>query len=366
MSLEQALAYLNANIKDCAVRPLSAFPNMRVEPISSRSLIINSIIGRGGWPRGHMVELFGGEGVGKTTICCHAIAEAQSRGLLAGMIDAEHRFDLSYATSLGVDPSQLLFYQPPSGVAGMEAASLMLRSNQLGLLIIDSIDAVRPLAEEEADFGKANVGRHAALINQVCRDFTPIKGECCIIFTNQLRENPGKMFGNPEYTPGGRAMKFYASVRLELRKGETQLNDDELAVSNIVKVKAVKNSVAPPFKTGEIKLVYGKGVDMVHDTLEAALLAGLIIRKGSYYKLIVDGKETNIGQGEDATFRWLKENGRLDKLRSFIIKSEWYQSSTGKVESSKSAAKAKERIVSPASEEGESSDADDSLSSLSI
>jgi recombination protein RecA len=363
MSLEKALAYINSNIKDCAVRPLSKFPNMRVQAIDSRSLILNSVIGRGGWPRGHMVEIYGGEGVGKTTICYHAIAEAQSKGITAAMIDAEHRVDVEYAKSLGVNPDELLFYQPESGEKGMEAADAILRSNEVGLLIIDSIDAIRPKAEEEGDFGNANVGRHAKLINEVCRDFTPIKGECCIIFTNQIRENPGKMFGNPEYTPGGRAMKFYASIRLELRKGETQTDDDEQAVSNIVKLKCVKNSIAPPFKRAEITLVYGKGIDIITDTFEAALLSGVLTKRGSNYQLHHHGKETSIGKGKAFVHTWLAENGRAEKLRAIIKQSDWFKRTTGEITTPEPA---KQREDDEVPSDGEEDEEGESMGGLSV
>lgn len=334
MSLEKALAYLNKNIKDCSIRPLSKYPNIKVSTISSQSLVLNQLLGRGGWPKGHIIEIHGAENTGKTTLCYHAIAEAQSSNIVCAMVDAEHRVDPAYAASLGVNINELLFTQPSSGEDGLDSIIKMLESGEVGLIVGDSIDAFRPAAEEEGDLGKANVGLHAKLIGQAVRKITSRKGNCCVIFTNQIREKPGMVYGNPEYQPGGRALKFYASVRLELRRGEFIEDADDQRIGNLVKCKVVKNSVAPPFRTGEIKLMYGKGIDRKYDAFQAALSCGVFVKKGSFYKVVFNGQESQIGQGEASVMRWLEQGERLKKLTGVIKKSTTYLEQTGEIETS--------------------------------
>lgn len=356
MSLESALAFVTKEIKDCSIRPLSAFPNIQVTTIDSGSLVLNRVLGRGGWPKGHIVEIYGGENSGKTTLCYHAIAEAQKSGIVCAMVDAEHRVDPQYAKALGVNIDELLFCQPYSGEDCLDSVYGLLKSGDIGLIVVDSIDAIRPKQEDEGDFGDAYVGKHAKLMGEGLRTFSRMRGNCCMLFTNQIRENPGKMFGNPEYTPGGRAMKFYASIRLEVRRGQIDENERDEKTGNEVKVKCVKNSVAPPFREGILKLVYGKGIDQAPDILEAAVMSGLIIKKGSYYKLIHNDKETSIGQGEIAAIRWINENNRLEKLRRFVKQTRYYLEETGQVESERPRERKAEQVpeISESEEDGDS------------
>lgn len=329
MSLEAALAYVLKEVKGAAIRPLSKFPDIRVLPIDSQSLILNRVLGRGGWPRGHIVEIFGNENTGKTTLLYHAIAQAQADGLTTALVDAEHRTDPDYARKLGVNPDKLIFLQPSSGEEAMEVIKSMAKSGEVDLIGVDSVDAIRPAAEDDGAMGDALVGKHAKLINQGIRQLSQNRGKCCTIFTNQIRMNPGQKFGNPEYQPGGGALKFYASIRMELRRGDFQENAAEERTGNVVRIKAVKNSVAPPFRHGEFRIIYGQGIDKIYDVFEAAKESGILTKRGSWYYLLHDGKETSIGQGETLVIRWLKENGRAEKLRSFVKKSAFYLGEIG-------------------------------------
>lgn len=293
-----------------------------IETISTGSIGLDVALGVGGYPRGRVVEIFGPESSGKTTLTLHAIAEAQKAGGIAAFIDAEHAFDRFYAKKLGIDIDNLIISQPDNGEQALEIADNLIRSNAVDLIVIDSVAALTPKSEIEGDMGDSKMGVQARLMSQALRKITASisKAQCTVIFINQLREKIGLVFGNPETTTGGNALKFYASVRLDIRKSGPHLKDnDGNAVGNKTKVKVVKNKVAPPFKSAEFDIMYGEGISKIGEIIDVGVENNIIEKSGSWFKY----NGTQLGQGRDAVKVLLKDNPELleeleDKIRELL------------------------------------------------
>ena len=287
-----------------------------VDVIPTGSLALNAALGVGGYPKGRIIEIYGPESSGKTTLAIHAIAEAQKAGGIAAFIDAEHAFDRFYAKKLGVDVDELLISQPDNGEQALEIADQLIRSSAIDIIVIDSVAALTPKAEIEGDMGDNKVGLQARLMSQALRKLTSTisKTNTTCIFINQLREKIGVMFGNPETTTGGNALKFYASVRLDIRR-VTTLKDGDTPIGNQVRVKIVKNKVAPPFRKAEFEITFGEGISHVGEIVDLGVELGIIKKSGSWFSY----GETRLGQGRDAVKKIIKDNPDLaDELEQKI------------------------------------------------
>ncbi len=322
-ALESAVAQIEKAYGKGSVMKLGDNTHMNVETFPTGSLGLDLALGVGGIPKGRVVEIYGPEGGGKTTVALHIVAEVQKLGGIAGFIDAEHALDPVYAKRIGVDIDNLYISQPDNGEQALEITETMVRSGAIDIIIVDSVAALVPKAEIEGDMGDSHVGLQARLMSQALRKLTGIIGKtsCTVIFINQLREKVGVMFGNPETTTGGRALKYYSSVRLEVRRGEVIKKDGE-AIGNRAKIKVVKNKVAPPFREAEVDLVYGIGISREGDILDLAANDNIINKSGAWYAY----NGNKIGQGRENAKQFLKEHPDImkeveDKVRAKRIPS---------------------------------------------
>ena len=307
-ALESALSQIEKAYGKGSVMKLGDNMHLNVETVPSGSLGLDLALGVGGVPKGRVVEVYGPESGGKTTVALHMVAEVQKRGGIAGFIDAEHALDPVYAKKIGVDIDNLYISQPDTGEQALEITETMVRSGAVDIVIVDSVAALVPKAEIEGEMGDSHVGLQARLMSQALRKLTAIIGKtnCTVIFINQLREKVGVMFGNPETTTGGRALKYYSSIRLEVRRGE-QIKKDGEAIGNRTKIKVVKNKVAPPFRTAEVDIIYGEGISREGDILDLAVAENIVNKSGAWYAY--DGDK--IGQGRENAKLFLKEHPDL-------------------------------------------------------
>lgn len=308
-ALETAISNIEKQFGKGSVMKLGeSSRNLNVETVPTGSLSLDLALGLGGVPKGRIVEIYGPESSGKTTVALHMVSEVQKRGGIAGFIDAEHALDPVYAKNIGVDIDNLYISQPDSGEQALDIAEAMVRSGAVDIIIIDSVAALVPKAEIDGEMGDSHVGLQARLMSQALRKLTPIvsKSNCVVIFINQLREKIGVMFGNPETTTGGRALKFYASVRMDVRRVETLKAGGEV-VGNRTKVKVVKNKVAPPFREAEFDIMFGQGISREGDILDLAANCGIVVKSGAWFAY----NDAKIGQGRENAKIYLKDNPEI-------------------------------------------------------
>ncbi|MBQ6653851.1 MAG: recombinase RecA [Prevotella sp.] len=314
--LQSTLDKIEKNYGKGSIMKLGDRPDETYEAISTGSISLDTALGIGGFPKGRIIEIYGPESSGKTTLAIHAIAESQKKGGIAAFIDAEHAFDPVYARKLGVDIDNLLVSQPDNGEQALEIADNLIRSGAIDIIVIDSVAALTPKAEIDGEMGDSKVGLHARLMSQALRKMTSTisKTGCCCIFINPLREKIGIMFGNPETTTGGNALKFYASVRLDIRRIQA-IKDGDQNIGNRVKVKVVKNKVAPPFRVCEFDLMFGEGISKLGEIIDLGVETGIIKKSGSWFSY----GETKLAQGREGVKALLRDNPELsEELESQI------------------------------------------------
>lgn len=315
-ALEMALKQIEKQFGKGSIMKLGEQTDRRISTISSGSLALDIALGVGGYPRGRIVEIYGPESSGKTTVALHAIAEVQAQGGSAAFIDAEHALDPVYAQKLGVNIDELLLSQPDTGEQALEICEALVRSGAIDIIVVDSVAALVPKAEIEGEMGDAHVGLQARLMSQALRKLSGAinKSKTITIFINQIREKVGVMFGNPETTPGGRALKFYSSVRLEVRRAE-QLKQGNDIVGNKTKIKVVKNKVAPPFRQAEVDIMYGEGISKEGEILDIGSDLDIVLKSGAWYSY----NEERLGQGRENAKQFLKENKEIrDTVKASI------------------------------------------------
>ena len=335
-ALDAAIAKLEKDFgKGTVMRLGDPSAQVAVETIPTGSLSLDLALGLGGVPKGRIVEIYGPESSGKTTVALHMIAEVQKRGGIAGFIDAEHALDPVYAKNIGVDIDELYISQPDSGDQALEITETMVRSGAMDIIVVDSVAALVPKQEIEGDMGDSHVGLQARLMSQALRKLTPVisKSNCVVIFINQLREKVGVMFGNPETTTGGRALKFYSSVRMDVRRIETLKQSGEM-VGNRTRVKIVKNKIAPPFKEAEFDIMFGKGISKEGDILDLAVKCDLVSKSGAWFAYNGD----KIGQGRENAKTYLSEHPEIMEELEQKIRVHYHIGAEGDVEENEEAA----------------------------
>ena len=338
-ALETAIAQIERTYGKGSIMRLGANEQVVVESIPTGSLALDLALGIGGVPRGRIIEIYGPESSGKTTLALHIAAEAQKRGGEVAFIDAEHALDPAYARALGVDIDNMLISQPDTGEQGLEICEALVRSGALDVIVVDSVAALVPRAEIEGEMGDSFVGLHARLMSQALRKLAGAinKTNCIVIFINQLREKVGVMYGNPEVTTGGRALKFYASVRIDVRRIETLKNGSEM-IGNRTRAKVVKNKMAPPFREAEFDIMYGEGISMLGELIDLGVKLDLVQKSGSWYSM----GETRIGQGRDSAKQYLRDNPEIAAKLEADIRRDFHKLMSSQ---SKIAAKAAGRAV---------------------
>ena len=317
LALQEALKKIEKEFGKGSIMRLGDEIDKKIEVISSGSIALDKALGVGGYPKGRIIEIYGPESSGKTTFALHAIANAQKNGGYAAFIDAEHALDPVYAKNLGVDIENLILSQPDNGEQALDIAEALIKSGSVDILVVDSVAALVPEAELNGDMGDSHVGLHARLMSQAMRKLAGIinKTNCVAIFINQIREKVGVMFGNPETTTGGRALKFYATVRLDIRKGEA-IKDGTNILGNKTNIKVVKNKVAPPFKTAEVEIIYGEGISRLGEVVDLAVKYEIINKAGAWFSY----EGTKIGQGRENTKEYLKNNPEvLEEITAKVI-----------------------------------------------
>ena len=335
-ALEAALGHIEKQYGKGSVMKLGeSGANMQVETVPTGSLSLDIALGVGGVPKGRIIEIYGPESSGKTTVALHMVAEVQKRGGIAGFIDAEHALDPVYAKNIGVDIDNLYISQPDNGEQALEITETMVRSGAVDIVIVDSVAALVPKAEIDGDMGDSHVGLQARLMSQALRKLTAVisKSNCVVIFINQLREKVGVMFGNPETTTGGRALKFYSSIRLDVRRVETLKQGGEM-VGNRTRVKIVKNKIAPPFKEAEFDIMFGKGISKEGDILDLAVKCDLVSKSGAWFAYNGD----KIGQGRENAKTYLSEHPEIMEELEQKIRAHYHIGAEGDMEETEEAA----------------------------